>query len=297
MKSYLALLPLAAATILVGCGSRGTAQNVVGQAEAKINEVKADASVSAPSELKAAESTLARMKQNYESHDYRVVIADVPKFNEQLANLNTAIEQKQTATAAATTEWATLSTDVPKAVEEIQARVDSLKPNALPKDVTKAELATAKTELETLKAAWAEATAEAQSGKTAEAAEKGRVVAAKTEELKSSLGITASLAATPAAPVSSPVSEPAPKPAPAPAAKKAAPSAPVEPATNESAPATASSPSGSSPSDPADPSAAGSAVPEPSTDSPALPASQPSPEVTPPPVDQPEPQPEPAPQP
>ena len=85
---------------------------------------------------------------------------------------------------------------MPKSIEAIQARVDSLKPAALPKDVTKEELETAKTELETMKATWAEATAAASAGNPAEATDKGRIVQAKAEELKNTLGMNEQLAST-----------------------------------------------------------------------------------------------------
>jgi hypothetical protein len=201
MKFYQALLPLAAAMMIAGCGSRSTAQNVVGQAENALNEVRGDASVAAPNELKAADATLAHMKQNFDQHEYKVVIADVPQFNNQMNAVKTAIETKQNGDLAATQEWTTLNTEVPKAVEEIQAKVDSLKPNALPKDVTKEELETAKTDLEAMKATWTEATTAANNGDLVAAAEKGRTVQAKAQEIKSSLGMNeqlASVAPTPA---------------------------------------------------------------------------------------------------
>ena len=59
MKVYQALLPLAAAMTIVGCGNRGTAQNVIGQAEGALNQAKEEASIKAPNELKAAETTEA----------------------------------------------------------------------------------------------------------------------------------------------------------------------------------------------------------------------------------------------
>ena len=152
--------------------------------------------MTAPDELKAAETTLAHMKQNFDERDYKVVVADVPQFNTQVKALEDAMAAKQTADAAATQEWSTLATEVPKSIEAIQARVDSLKPAALPKDVTKEELATAKTELETVKSTWAEAEAAAGAGNPAEAADKGRTVQAKTEELKNSLGMNEQLAST-----------------------------------------------------------------------------------------------------
>lgn len=201
MKFYQALLPLAAAMMIAGCGNRSTAQNVVGQAENALNEVRGDASVAAPNELKAADATLAHMKQNFDQHEYKVVIADVPQFNNQMSAVKTAIETKQNGDLAATQEWTTLNTEVPKAVEEIQAKVDSLKPNALPKDVTKEELETAKTDLEAIKVTWTEATTAANNGDLVAAAEKGRTVQAKAQEIKSSLGMNEQLAsvATPPA--------------------------------------------------------------------------------------------------
>jgi len=194
MKVYQALLPLVAAMMIAGCGNRGTAESVIGQADGALTTAKEEASVIAPEELKAAETTLAHMKENFEAREYDVVVADVPQFNDQMRTLKEAVASKQTAEAAAAVEWSTLNEAVPKAVEAIQARVDSLKPAALPKDVTKEELATAKTELETMKTTWTEATAAASAGHTAEAADKGRTVLAKAEELKNQLGMNETLA-------------------------------------------------------------------------------------------------------
>jgi hypothetical protein len=192
MKVYQALLPLAAAMMIAGCGSRGNAESVVTQAEGAVDKVKEEAVMVAPAELKTAEATLAHMKQNFEQREYKVVVADVPQFNEQMKALNEAVAAKQTALVAANQEWSTLNAEVPKSVEAIQARVDSIKPGALPKDVTKEELDTAKTELETMKTTWAEATAAASAGNTVEATDKGRIVQAKAVELKDQLGMNES---------------------------------------------------------------------------------------------------------
>ena len=194
MKVYQALLPLAAAMMIAGCGSRSTAQSVVGQADGAVTTVKQEAEVTAPAELKVVEGTLAHMKKSFDDRDYKLVVNDVPQFNAQMKTLKDAMAAKQAGAATAMQEWSALNAEVPKSVEAIQARVDSLKPNALPKDVTKEELATAKTELETMKTTWAEATAAASAGNTIEAADKGRIVQAKAEELKNSLGINETLA-------------------------------------------------------------------------------------------------------
>jgi hypothetical protein len=186
MKVYQVLLPLAAAMMIAGCGNRGTAQSVVGQADSAINSAKEEAMIIAPAELKAAEGTLAHMKQNFDDRNYKVVVADVPEFNAQMKTLKEAVASKQTADASSTLEWSTLNEEVPKAVEAIQARVDSIKPEALPKD--------AKAELETVKTTWAEATAAASAGNKAEATDKGRIVQAKVEELKNQLGMNETVA-------------------------------------------------------------------------------------------------------
>lgn len=196
MKVYQALLPLAAAMLVVGCGSRSTAQSVIGQAEGAVGQVREEAAITAPAELKTAEGTLAKMKASFEERDYKDVVAVVPQFNTELDALKAAVTSNQAVAAAATQEWTTLNAEVPPSIEAIQARVDSLKPAALPRDVTKEELETAKTELETLKTTWAEATAAAQAGHPVEAADKGRVVQAKAEELKNSLGMNETLAST-----------------------------------------------------------------------------------------------------
>lgn len=194
MKGYQALLPLAAAMLIAGCGNRGTAQNVVGQSDGILTKLRPEASVTAPNELKAAEATLAEMKQNFDAHEYQEVVDDVPQFNAQVKTLEEAMANGQNAQAQAMQEWSTLNTEVPKSVEAIQARVDSLKPNALPKDVTRDELETAKQELEAMKTTWTEATTAAEGGDLTAATEKGRTVQAKAEELKNSLGINEQLA-------------------------------------------------------------------------------------------------------
>ena len=191
MRIQHALLPLAAAMILAGCGKADTSKSVVGQAEGAVTTVRDSAQAYAPEELKSAEAKLAQMKQDHEQKNYSAVVAAVPDMNAQIVAINEAVAAKQVAAVAAEQEWTTLNEAVPKDVEVIQARVDELANGAkLPKDVTQETVATVKTELETVKATWAAAEADASAGKLAEAAEKGRTVQAKVEELKTQLGVT-----------------------------------------------------------------------------------------------------------
>ncbi|MBC8025598.1 MAG: hypothetical protein H7Y89_06385 [Steroidobacteraceae bacterium] len=190
MRIQHALLPLAAAMILAGCGKADTSKSVIGQADGAVSNVRDSAQAYAPEELKSVEAKLAQMKQDHEQKNYKAVVAAVPEMNAQIAAINEAVVAKQGAAVAAEREWTTLIEAVPKDVEVIQARVDELAGGAkLPKDVTKETVATAKTELETVKATWAAAEADASAGKLIEATEKGRTVQAKVEELKTQLAV------------------------------------------------------------------------------------------------------------
>lgn len=85
---------------------------------------------------------------------------------------------------------------MPQALEAIQVRVDSLKGTRLPEEISKENYEAAKTDIESLEATWTEATTAASAGNTQEAADKGRTVRARTEEIKNELGMNPALAQT-----------------------------------------------------------------------------------------------------
>lgn len=195
MRTFTAFLPLAAAAILItGCGDKGPATEAVASATESVEKVRVDAAQYAPKELAATDATLARMKQNLAKEEYKAVLKDIPEIN---ANYKIAVEtteSNKTLIAAAQNEWQELNAEVPKTVEELDARVATLSQGKLPKEVTKETLASAKTELEGMKATWAEATAAATAGDTLAATDKGRSVQVKGEKLKEQLAINASVA-------------------------------------------------------------------------------------------------------
>jgi predicted nucleic acid-binding Zn-ribbon protein len=189
MKAYQALLPLLAATALIaGCESKGNAQMIIQQADASMEKVRPDAA-STPEQLKPVEATLAHMKQNFNQGEYKAVKQELPQLNAQYKTLVEAIQDKQSENAAVIQEWSTLNNEVPQAMDAVQARVDSLKPNALPKGVTAEEFATARKDLVAAKATWDEATHAANQGNPTEARDKARIVQAKMEELKNKLAM------------------------------------------------------------------------------------------------------------
>jgi hypothetical protein len=202
MRISQAFLPLTAALLITACtNSKDPATSAVAQAETAVNELRNDGQTYAPEELKATEATLASMKAKLADEKYSEVIEAVPQFNTQVKSLKEVVVVQQTQMAAAQNEWESLNAEVPKAVEQIQARVNTLKGSRLPKEVTKENYEAAKTEFEAVKATWAEATAAATAGKMLEAADKGRDVQAKAQEIQTKLGMNtdpAALASMPA---------------------------------------------------------------------------------------------------
>jgi len=181
----------ASAMLMTGCTSqKDPAENAVTQAEAAMTDLRVDAAKFAPEELKTTETTLAKMKDDLAKQDYKHVVAGVPQFNKEIATLKEVLVGRQTQIIAATREWETLNAEVPKAVEEIQVRVDSLASSPkLPKEVDKHEFETAKASLETMKTDWAAATAAFSQGNATEAADKARSVQGKVEETKEQLAM------------------------------------------------------------------------------------------------------------
>ena len=181
----------ASALLMTGCTSqKDPAENAVTQAEAAMTDLRVDAAKFAPEELKTTETTLAKMKDDLAKQDYKHVVAGVPQFNKEIATLKEVLVGRQTQIIAATREWETLNAEVPKAVEEIQVRVDSLASSPkLPKEVDKHEFETAKASLETMKNDWAAATAAFSEGNATEAADKARSVQGKVEETKQQLAM------------------------------------------------------------------------------------------------------------
>jgi hypothetical protein len=191
MKVVNGLMALAATSLLiVGCANQKTpATSAVAQAETAVTEVRFEAEKYAPEELKAVDATLAKLKAELAKEDYKAVIEGVPQFNKEMAALREITVAKQTQQVAATHEWEALSEEVPKQVQAIQTRVDSLSSSALPKGVNKETFEAAKVALESMKATWAEATAAFTAGDALVATDKARLVQTKAKELETQLAM------------------------------------------------------------------------------------------------------------
>jgi hypothetical protein len=196
MQFSKAFLGLAAAALLVtaGCAQqKAPANKALDAIEASLKDVRDDAAKYAPDGLKGVESQLARLKDSYDKKEYDNVLAGTPELSKAVDSLKGAVASgKQHAAAALTaakSEWENLNAEVPKMVENIQTRVDDLSKKKIRFKVSKEELESAKSGLEWMKNEWAEATAALSSGKQIAAAEKGRAVKAKGQEVQKTLGM------------------------------------------------------------------------------------------------------------
>ena len=193
-KFVLALL--AASVLATGCAKqKAPATKAVEAIESSLAEVRDDAAKYAPEGLKGVESQLARLKTSLEAKEYDNVLAGTPQLEQAVASLKDAVssgkEHARAALASAKTEWATLNTEVPAMVQNIQTRVDDLAKKKIRFKVNKEELESAKTSLEWMKSEWAEATAASDSGRITAAAEKGKAVKEKGYEVAKTLGMKA----------------------------------------------------------------------------------------------------------
>ena len=193
MQFAKAILAIAATAVLVaGCGkAKNEATEAVTSLETSVSSLKEDGMKYAPVAYKGVESTLAMLKDSLAKEDYESVLAGTPELNKAVESLKVAIASGKEQFEAATAEWETLSADVPKMVEAIQSRVDTLSSSRrLPKNVSKEAFESAKSGLDSMKSMWSEATASAAAGMPAEAVEKARAVKAKGTEVLAALGMS-----------------------------------------------------------------------------------------------------------
>ena len=190
------LMAVAATSLLVmgGCAKqKAPANKALESIEASLKDVRDDAKKYAPDGLKGVETQLAKLKESYDKKEYENVLAGTPQLDKAVASLKEAVESgkehARAALASAKTEWESLNTEVPKTIDSIQVRIDELAKRKIRFKVSKEELETAKSGLESMKVSWSEATAKANDGKQIEAVDLAKAVKAKGEEVKKTLGI------------------------------------------------------------------------------------------------------------
>jgi predicted small secreted protein len=192
-KHSVFLLAALAAVLLVGCNTqKGPAEQAVANAQAALDAVRDDAQKYAPEQLGGVEAKLSDMKGAFQQGNYAGVLAAAPGLTAAIASMKDAAAAKKVeaeqALAKAKDDWGPASAAVPKMVDDIAKRVETLsKSKKLPKGVTKDSLAAAKTAVDSMKSTWADATNASSSGDYTTAMAKAQSVKDKAAELMKSL--------------------------------------------------------------------------------------------------------------
>lgn len=195
-KLSLWLLAAFAAALVTSCANqKAPAEQAIAGAETSLAAVRDTAQKYAPDQLQAVEDQLKGLKDSLAKGDYRSVLTGAPTVSSAISSLKEAAETKkaeaEAALARAKDAWGPASADVPKMVEALAKRVETLsKSHRLPKGVTKEGLASAKSGLEALKSQWGEATSAAASGDYTTAMNKAEAVRTKAAELMKSVGMS-----------------------------------------------------------------------------------------------------------
>jgi hypothetical protein len=135
---------LAAAAMIVACsGQKGPATQAITAAETALAAIKDDAAKYVPDNLASVESQLTGLKDSLAKGDYKAVMAGAGGLTTAITSLKDAAAAKKTemeaAVASATTEWSSLSADLPQMVTAISDRVGILSNSKkLPKNVPQA---------------------------------------------------------------------------------------------------------------------------------------------------------------
>jgi hypothetical protein len=197
MKKQLTWLMAAMmAVLIVGCANqKGPAEAAIASAESGLSAVRDMAQKYVPDQLAAVDAQLASLKDAFAKGDYKGVVAGAPALTGAISSLKDAAAAKaadaEAAMAKAKDAWGSMSTDLPKMVAALQSRVDMLsKSKHLPPNVSKDTLASAKTGLDSIKAAWSDATTAAGSGDFTTAMAKASAVKDQATAIMQSLGMT-----------------------------------------------------------------------------------------------------------
>jgi hypothetical protein len=194
-KLAIGLLSLVVASVIGACSSqKDPADQAIKGAETALAAVRDEAQKYVPDQLKAVDSQIAAAKDSFAKGDYASALASAPKITAAIGDLKSAAAAKkaeaEAALAKAKDDWAAASAELPKMVEAIQNRVNTLsKSHRLPAGVTKDGLASAKSGLDGLKSTLSDATSAATSGDFTAAMAKAGDLKAKAADIMKSIGM------------------------------------------------------------------------------------------------------------
>jgi len=185
---------LLAAFAIAGCANKmAPAQKAIADIEAAVAAAGEDATKYIPAEVQAVNDQVTNLKAMFDKKDYKGVLAAAPAVLTQAQGLTSAAAAKKTEMMDAYAgEWSTLSSSVPEAVAAIQSRVDVLsKSKKLPAGMDAATLDSVKTSLAEANTMWSQATEAQAAGDLEQAVTLAQQVKTRTDELLTTLGMTA----------------------------------------------------------------------------------------------------------
>jgi hypothetical protein len=200
---FAAMLLVFAAALSACSNQMEPAKKAIADIEAAVAAAGPDAQRYIPDQLKGVTDQLADLKSKFDRKDYAAVVAAAPQLLVTARGLAGAKEAamkeeaakeadaKAAAEQALKTEWDTLSTAVPAAISAIDSRIGALaKARKLPANVTKAALASAKSDLADAKAGWEQATGSQTAGNMQAAVDAARQAKTKTDAAMASLAMS-----------------------------------------------------------------------------------------------------------
>jgi hypothetical protein len=183
-------LVLVSCALVVACGQdKKLAEAALMKADEAVRAASPDIAQYAADSWKGVTDSLKAAQDAFARKDYKAALAAA---NEIPAKIQEAASVAMAKTDELTKAWTEMSESVPRMVEAIKSRVDTLSASKrLPAGMDKGKLEEAKTGLAAASQMWTEASDAAKAGNLTDALTKGNAVKDKAAQLMQGLGMTA----------------------------------------------------------------------------------------------------------
>jgi hypothetical protein len=189
MRRLLSLSALVLIVAVAACASqKEPADAAIKGAQSAYSAVSAEAQKYVPDQAKAVQDALTAAQTAFTNGDYASALTQAQALPARITALSAAISSKK---AELTTQWNAMSAGIPKLIEALSTRVDTLsKSKGTPKGITKETVTAAQSGVATAKQDWQAATSAASSGDLATAMRQANDVKTRVVDLMKSLNMT-----------------------------------------------------------------------------------------------------------